>query len=1238
MSLHNKISPLTIAVLLSVALAQLPLAILLASRNVAPGTWVVLLLWSLALSAVIVRVFQQQQSRVNHKNTVLHQEIASLQETLAHLKIENQRFSTVFYKSPVPIAISTRDDEVIDINQAGLNLLGVSREAYLKPEALKLGSWAMIPDREKAMGQFNEYGLLQRVEMPVHSADGRIINTLAFIESIVLDNQLCKLIFALDINDYYHTQERLLQFRRDLHAIARAFSDLYFRVEPDGTLSDYMSGSIPALGLMPEVFLGKNIADVLPSDAAKIVLDGINIVRQQTGNAHSLAHTVEYELKLDRQRRHFEIRMVLEDNQTILAIAREITERKEQDLKLIESEELFRQLTTNINEVMFIRDLNQQKLIYISDLFFTIRGFGNEQIAMSSSSLTQDVHPADLKAVQLLIRRQKRGEVDDIEYRVINPKTQETRWLRTRNVPIKNSAGEVHRVAVLSEDITFRKASEETLRQNENKFRTLTETMPAAVGILREDSVLFVNSEMERLTGYSLEEIQESKYFDILNSDDPGYDRQWISKRLATSDVEPTSLLVASVQRIKAKDGAERWIQYATNIIEMQDGKALLIVGVDVTALQLTSEALRQREEEFRAFVENSPDQIARFDRNLCHLYVNPALLARSQASLENYLGKSMREVGESQNRAVHIEGYNDKVDLWEAVMWKVIETGEEELIEDIHRTFDGSTFFFETRFVPEFGKDGMVETLLSISRDITESKRAESERRESELMLRQFAENMNEILVVRDAHTQKAIYISPAFEKIWGLPSAPLMQDPLIYKDYVVGADRDAMLKRVAEGRYEPDMTYRIRRPDGELRWLRTRTFPIENDLGEVYRLGGLVEDFTGRKQIEDTLRENQAIFNQMADNIKEVLFVTDVATSNVIYITPSCVDLWGLTQEQIMEDSGMLVSRIHPEDLPHMIEKYSTRQEGYSAEYRIIRTDGQVRWVRSRVFPIRDEKGEPYRITGMVEDITERKQMDEDAHERDRLAIELEKQKSFNRIINHFVAMVSHEFRTPLAVILSSGRMLETYADRMETEQRANHLKKITEQTIYMRQLMEEVLTYQSIESRKSEFTPETVNLVSYSEELIEQSHIDRENPRIIFTYTGDLREVVMDKKLLRHIITNLLTNAQKYSDDKPVEFSIERKKSSVILEIKDQGIGIPEIYHNYLFEPFRRAENVGTRRGTGLGLAIVKMSVDAHKGHISFQTEINVGTTFSVHLPAMPSAPTPILTENTVPTELS
>lgn len=1225
MDSYRKKIPLLLALLVAVWAVQFPLILIVNNARVLPaGTWLVLGVWSLAACTVLAWGIQRYQSTTNHAilehNARLMNEWQSLKSSDARLTIERQRFSTIFYKSPVPIAISTMDDEVIDINQAGLTLLGLTREQYMQTGVLKLGSWDMIPERERTMSQFNEYGVVRNVEMPIHRNDGRTVNTLAFFESIVLDNQPCKLVFVLDINDYRHTQERLMQFRRDLHAIARAFSDLYFRMDPSGKLIDYMSGTVPALGLAPEVFLGKTITEVLPADVAAMIMDGINSLDEHNSNH---VHTVEYELKLNRKRQHFEVRMVMEDDHNILAIARDITERKEQALRLAESEELFRQLTININEVLFIRDLDQQKLVYISDLLFNVWGEEDEKIIMNSSSLTKDVHPDDLAAVTDLIERQKHGDAADIEYRIINSKTREVRWLRTRNVPIKDSSGNVYRVAVLSEDVTARKISEETLRQNENKFRTLAETMPAGVSIIRKDEVLFINSELERLTGYTSDELESMNYLQLINRDDFAATADWISSRLAEVDPEKSPQQPPAVQRIIMKDGTERWIQFASNKIDMEDGPALLVVGLDVTATQLASETLRQREEEFRAFVENSPDQIARFDRNLRHLYVNPTIVARSRIPAEDYIGKTTREMAQTHKLFERIEDYEDKVDLWEAIMWKVLDTGEEETVEDIYNSANG-TFYFETRFVPEFGKNGQVESLLAISRDITESKRAEIERRESELMLRQFAENMHEILVVRDATTQKAIYISPAFEKIWGLPPAPLMDDAFAYKDYILDDGIDYVRQRTYQ--HETDITYRIRRPDGELRWLRSRSFPIFNEKGEVYRAGGLVEDFTERKQAEDAHRESQVIFDQMANNISEVLFVTESATSQVIYITPSCVDLWGLTPEEIMADSYRLVNAIHPEDLPQMIEKYSTRTHGYSAEYRIIRTDGAVRWVRSRVFPIKNAQGEVYRITGMVEDITERVRMEDDARERERLALELEKQKSFNRIISNFVAMVSHEFRTPLAVILSSGRMLETYAGRMAEERRAHHLTKIIDQTVYMTQLMDEVLTYQGIESRKSEFNPQPLDLVSYAQELVEESHLDRDNPRIRFTHSGDLNAVEMDKKLLRQIINNLLSNAQKYSDDAPVEFNVERRKNLVILEIKDHGIGIPEMYHAYLFEPFRRAENVGTRRGTGLGLAIVKMSVETHKGHINFYTEMGVGTTFTVQLPAIPPVFTP------------
>ncbi|MCT7969519.1 ATP-binding protein [Laspinema sp. D1] len=218
-----------------------------------------------------------------------------------------------------------------------------------------------------------------------------------------------------------------------------------------------------------------------------------------------------------------------------------------------------------------------------------------------------------------------------------------------------------------------------------------------------------------------------------------------------------------------------------------------------------------------------------------------------------------------------------------------------------------------------------------------------------------------------------------------------------------------------------------------------------------------------------------------------------------------------------------------------------------------------------------------------------------------------------------SRYIAMTSHEFRTPMTTIHSSSELLEHYSYKWSEEKKISHLKRIQSSIKTMTKLLDEVLTIGKADAGKLEFNPIKLDVVNLAQELVEELHLTTDKPRINLQVFGEIDQASMDPKLLRHILTNLLSNALKYSPaGGTVEFTLTGQGEYLILSVQDSGIGIPESDLIHLFESFQRASNVGSLPGTGLGLAIVKKCVDRHHGTITVNSTVGVGTTFTVTLP--------------------
>jgi signal transduction histidine kinase len=239
-------------------------------------------------------------------------------------------------------------------------------------------------------------------------------------------------------------------------------------------------------------------------------------------------------------------------------------------------------------------------------------------------------------------------------------------------------------------------------------------------------------------------------------------------------------------------------------------------------------------------------------------------------------------------------------------------------------------------------------------------------------------------------------------------------------------------------------------------------------------------------------------------------------------------------------------------------------------------------------------------------------------DSEERTRQA--LAKEQELNELKSNFVAMVSHEFRTPMTTIRTAVDILEYNSKKLTSDRRTKYFERIQNAINQMLNLLDEILFLSKTEAAKLEYRPTFLDLEKFCTELTDilQVNVGSQH-RILFTFQGESSQAQMDEDLLNCIFTNLISNAIKYSpQNSTIWFDLICKDGLATFQVKDQGIGIPLTDQTRLFQTFYRASNVGVVPGTGLGLTIVKKCVELHGGHIQLESEQNVGTTVIVTLP--------------------
>jgi signal transduction histidine kinase len=289
-----------------------------------------------------------------------------------------------------------------------------------------------------------------------------------------------------------------------------------------------------------------------------------------------------------------------------------------------------------------------------------------------------------------------------------------------------------------------------------------------------------------------------------------------------------------------------------------------------------------------------------------------------------------------------------------------------------------------------------------------------------------------------------------------------------------------------------------------------------------------------------------------------------------------------------------------------------------GETNEISVLLPSGHTATVEMRVVETEWDNQAARLVT--LRDMTERNAAQQALIEQERLRVALEKERELSDVKSMFMHTVSHEFRTPLAMIMTASELLLHYADRMTDDQRQMRLATIQAQIKHMEAMMQEIAIVIRADQGRLEYHPERVDFREMVSSIVDElrSTIGAEH-RITFHAQAGSYQAMSDRKLVRHIINNIFTNAVKYS--KPgssIHVGLKRRVGEYELSVRDEGIGIPAEDLARLFQPFYRARNVGVVGGTGLGLKVVKDCVDAHGGRISVESALGVGTLVTVCIP--------------------
>jgi PAS domain S-box-containing protein len=777
------------------------------------------------------------------------------------------------------------------------------------------------------------------------------------------------------------------------------------------------------------------------------------------------------------------------------------------------------------------------------------------------------------------------------------------------DVEIKSSSiewsGQPARLVLVS-DITERLKAEEELRLRKTLLEAQSEASPDGILIISADGqVLSYNKRFVEIWSIRSERLLSGSNKLLLKAcaQKTKDSKSFLDKIKSLSEHPDDS----SCDELTLKDG-KTLDCYSTPIKTAQEkvyGRVWYFH--DISASKWAEATVRESEDRYRDLVDNSQELICTHDLQGNLLSINPWASKILGYEPDELLKINMRDFLAPEFR----KGFDD-------YLQKIEVDGVASGLM-IVQTKEGKRRIWS--YENSLRKEGvLVPIVRGMAHDVTEHKLAEQRLQVSEGRFRQLAENIHDVFWIVDVDKQEILYVSPAYEQIWGRTCRSLYDDPDSYLEAVHPEDRPQItlaMQRQRQGEHTQE-EYRINRPDRSIRWIKDSAFPIRDEAGKIIRVVGLAEDITERKGADHTSMRLAAAVEQTGDSI----MITD--TKGVIqYVNPAFERITGYSKQEVIGQNPRILKS--KKTSPETYEELWTtlkRGETWSGQLTNQRKDGSLYEERVTISPIRDSTGEIVNYAAVKQDITQRLQLEDQFRQAQKM-----------EAVGKLAGGVAHDFNNLLTVITGYCDLaLRKLKSGDPLRQNIDEIKKAGDRAAA---LTRQLLAF----SRKQVLEPKVLETNAIISELVKMlQRLIGEDIHLDVSLRPGIGSIRADPGQIEQVLMNLAVNSRDampqggkliietenvYLDEEYVASHVSVTEGRyVMIALSDTGSGMDAQTVERIFEPFFTTKELG--HGTGLGLSTVYGIVKQSGGSIFVYSEVGLGTTIKIYLPRIDEAP--------------